>query len=132
MQQQKETNLSYRRCKQVNNPLMGNSHNALSVDLDDPVPDLMMIIVNIIIIIMNDGKNNDDEKATDLMMTSFNMIIIIMNDDNNNNNDDDMATNPDSSTLSDSSSQQTANLREIRDEGVNCETKNITLCVLED
>ena len=56
---------------------MGNSHNALSVDLDDPVPDLMMIIVNIIIIIMND----DDD-----------------------NNDDDMETNPDSSTLSDSSS----------------------------
>ena len=79
LQQQKETNLSYRRCKQVNNPLMGNSHNALSVDLDDPV--------------------------TDLMMTSINMIIIIMNYDNNNkNDDDDRETNPDSSTLSDSSS----------------------------
>ena len=112
---------------------MGNSHNALSVDLDDPVTDLMMTSINMIIIIMNDDKNNDDEKATDLMMTSINMIIIIMNYDNNNkNDDDDRETNPDSSTLSDSSSQQTANLREIRDEGVNCETKNITLCVLED
>ena len=28
---------------------MGNSHNALSVDLDDPVTDLMMISVNIML-----------------------------------------------------------------------------------